>query len=587
MKLRRAGWLRGFRVDGVDEPRISAYKVASYVDGALPFIEDSDTSNLVTNTIISTNKRELNYFHRGWSLGATRTISPWTSSRIAANDQPNPEGMWFTRMTKTKRVKLEVLLEDLIPAPEFAASIEEALGHPTTAEKYLGLNSNAKLLHRGDVLPLEIEIGSSIALSSADLKSVQSSEIKENEFVNISQFSTTKDTIVAITGADLNLTYNQWATINDLTSNTLWQRIAVNKVISTIDLLPSHLRTQLSELYAQRACYIPPCVVGPVHTSYKAYDDTKHASRIISSIKIRCSYFIEILAITYSDGVTTTKHGGGGHVGSEFEFTLATDEHITEMLIWIEGEWLFGLQFVTNTGRCSGQYGIHYGPPIVARCKGGVLVGFLSHTKLHPEYKEMYHNVQGIWRRDLISKVPKEDDIYSDYFGDKGRSHGRTFNDRVFVGNSTSIRISSVEVWSGEFIDRIQVCHYRYSFVHGHSPKETLLPYKFTYTETADGQESTSTARHGGPGGSYHRFALENGEQVVTVSGRHEATCITQLCFVTNRGRTSEVFGGGRGQSFSALAPRDNDGNYFRLQYICGKSNDVSLTGIMFVWTPC
>ncbi|CAE6473792.1 unnamed protein product [Rhizoctonia solani] len=169
--LRRAGWLRGFRVDGVDEPRISAYKVASYVDGALPFIEDSDTSNLVTNTIISTNKRELNYFHRGWSLGATRTISPWTSSRIAANDQPNPEGMWFTRITKTKRVKLEVQLEDLIPAPEFEASIEEALEHPTTAEKFQGVY---RVLSRwGDVVPLEIEIGSSIALSGADLKPIQ------------------------------------------------------------------------------------------------------------------------------------------------------------------------------------------------------------------------------------------------------------------------------------------------------------------------------------------------------------------------------------------------------------------------------
>ncbi|CAE7186673.1 unnamed protein product [Rhizoctonia solani] len=464
--------------------------------------------------------------------------------------------MWFTRITKTKRVKLEVQLEDLIPAPEFEASIEEALEHPTTAEKFQGVY---RVLSRwGDVVPLEIEIGSSIALSGADLKPIQ--EIDERGFDNISQFSTIKNMMVTITGADVNLTYSQWAAIKDLASNTQWQRVAVNKVTPTVNLLPSHLRARLSGLYAKQLCYIPPGGVGPANVlyAYQTYDDTKHASRTISSITIRCSYFIEVLAITYSDGLTTTKHGGGGHVGVEYEFALATGEHIIEMLIWVEGDWLFGLQFVTNLGRCSDQYGIQFGPPIVARCKGGILVGFLSHTKLHPEYKEMYHKVQGIWRCDLLPRIPKEDDVYSEYFGDKNRN-GRAFNDRVLVGNSTSIHISSVEVWSGEFIDRIQ----------------------FTYTEIVDGREFKSTAQHGGPGGSYHRFALENGEQIVTVSGKHEAACITQLCFVTNRGRTSEVFGGGKGQSLSALAPRDKDGNCFRLQYICGKSNDVSLTGII------
>ncbi|KDN36063.1 hypothetical protein RSAG8_11085, partial [Rhizoctonia solani AG-8 WAC10335] len=533
--LRRAGWLHGFRVDGVDEPRISAHKVASYVDGAAPFIEDSDTSNLLTDIIISKNERELNYSHRGWSLCATRTISPWTSSRIAANNQPNPVGSWYTRITKTKRIRVEVLLEDLVPAPEFEAAIEEALGHATTFKKFQAVYH---VLRRwGDVVPLEIEIGSSIALSSTHLDRVQ--------------------------GADLNLTYDQWAAIN--ASNTQWQRIAISKVAPTINLLSDDLQTRLSELYAQRLCYIPPEGAGPVNQHYRTYDDNQHASGTISSIKIRCSYVVELISITYSDGITTTKHGGGGHVGAEYEFTLTTGEHIIEMLIWIEGEWLCGLQFVTSRGRCSDQYGIHYGMPRVARRRGGILAGFLSHTKLHPEFKELYHNVQGIWRRDLILRVPKQDVVYSEYFGDRNRN-GRAFNDRTLVGNSTSIHISSVEVWSGEFIDSIQ----------------------FNYTDTVDGCEcKSSTTRRGGPGGPYHRFVLEDGEHIVTVSGRHEASCIIQLCFGTNRGRTSEVFGGGKGQPFSALAPRDEGGNYFRLQYICGKSNEASLTGVMFVWTPC
>ncbi|KAG8697233.1 hypothetical protein FRC11_000168, partial [Ceratobasidium sp. 423] len=226
---------------------------------------------------------------------------------------------------------------------------------------------------------------------------------------------------------------------------------------------------------------------------------------------------------TYSDGTVSSKHGGGGHIGTEYEFTLAIGEHISEMLIWIEGDWLFGLQFITTTGRCSPQYGVHWGIPSVARPRGGVLVGFLSHTKLHPQYKEMFHGVQGIWRYDLVPRVPKEDDVYSEYFGDKNQN-GRNFNDRVLVGNSSSIRISSVEVWSGEFIDSIQ----------------------FTYTDNEGGRElKSSTLRHGGPGGSFHQFVLEDGEHIVTISGRQEVNHITQLCFGTNRGRTSEVFGGG------------------------------------------
>ncbi|CAE6439774.1 unnamed protein product [Rhizoctonia solani] len=561
--LRKAGWLRGFRVDGVDGPRISAHKVASCVDGATPVIDDSDTSDLSTNIFISKSQRELNYSHRGWSLGAIRTISPWTSSRIAANNQPNQAGTWYTRIIKSKRVRVEVLLEDLTAAPEFEAAIQEALELPTVFEKFQAVYH--ALNRWGDVIPLEIELGSSIALSSAQLDRVQSSEINERSFDNISQFSNIKNSTVTITGADLTLTYDQWATINDLASNTWWQRITINKVVPTTNLLSGDLQTRLSGLYAQRLCCLPSDGVGPVNQNYRTYDDDQHASKTISSIKIRCSYYIELLSITYSDGLTSTKHGGGGHVGAEYEFTLATGEHIIEMLIWIFGEWLRGLQFVTNMGRCSDQYGIHDGTPTVSRCKGGILVGFLSHTKLHPEYQEMYHNVQGIWRRDLVPRVPKEEDVYSDYFGDRSQS-GRAFNDRILVGNSASIHISSVEVWSGEWIDGI----------------------RFNYTDTVDGCEhKSSSVRRGGPGGPYHRFALEDGEHIVTISGRHEASCVTQLCFVTNRGRTSEVFGSGKGQPFSALAPGDKHGNYFRLQYICGKSNEAALTGVMFIWTPC
>ncbi|CAE6335811.1 unnamed protein product [Rhizoctonia solani] len=458
--LRSLGWLCGFRVDDVDEPELSARQIAMCVDGARPSFKEVD--NISTEIITTHTIRESNYAHCGWSIGAIGTISPWTASRIAATNQQNKAGTYYTRLTKTKRLKIQVSLEDLAPAPEFEAAIEEALGLSTTFEKFQAIY---RVLDR---------------------------------WVDDSQ----------------------------------QQLIKVSKVARTISLLSGELQMQLSDLYTQRLSYVPPYTIGPIHYWYRTYDDNEYSSKTILSITIRSSDYIELLSVTYSDGTTSLKHGGSGHVGTEYKFALAPGEHITEMLTWIEGDWVHGLQFITNMGRCSAQYGAHHGAPTISRPRGGVLVGFSSQTKLHPEYKEMFTGLQGIWRHDIIPRAPKEDDVFSEYFGDK-RQNGRIFNDRVLVRNSGSIRISGVEVWSGVFIDGI----------------------RFTYTDNKDGREiKSSTVQRGRPGGSFHRFDLEDGEHIVTVSGR-----------------ASEVFGGGKGQSFSSLAPRDRNGNSFRLLYICGK----------------
>ncbi|CAE7157632.1 unnamed protein product [Rhizoctonia solani] len=562
---RNIGWLRGFRIDDIRGPKISPHQIATCVEGKNPSIEEE---NLSTEIIATTSLRQANCAHHGWSIDAITTVCPWAASRVAARNQHNPEGTWYTRLIKTKGLKIEVFLEDLTPVPLFEAAVEEALNQPTLFDKfqaiYRVLDRCWSNTARGDVVPLEIEVGSSIALTGDRVICVQPPELSEHNGRNVAArlSSLAHATAVTIIGTNANMTFDQWAAQS---RTEHWERIAVNRVVPTIALLSSRLQARLSALYAQRLSYVPLDGIGAIDHRHRTYDDNQHASRTISSIKIRSSNYIELLSITYSDGTTSSKHGGNGHVGIEYEFKLAAGEHISEMLIWVEGDWLVGLQFITTTGRCSPQYGVHFGVPTVARCKGGILVGFLSHTRLHPSHKEMFGGVQGIWRRDLISRVPKDDDVHSEYFGDKNQN-GTVFNDRVLVGNSTSISISSVDIWSGECIDGIQ----------------------FTYTDTIDGCEhKSSTTRRGGPGGPCHRFTLEDGEHIVTISGRHEVSRITQLCFGTNRGRTSEVFGGGRGQTFSSLAPRDSDGNYFRLHYICGKSNEASITGIMFVWTPC
>ncbi|CAE6455356.1 unnamed protein product, partial [Rhizoctonia solani] len=169
--LRRAKWLRGFRIDNVHGPQVAIQQVASCVDRATPLIEEM--SDISTEIIVTSTERETNYVHCGWSIGAVRTVSPWTSSRIAANNQlePDAEGTWYTRMTRSKRFKIQTLLEDLAPVPEFEAAIEEALRQPTIYEKFQAVYR--ALARWGDVLPLEIELGSSLALSDSDMDRVQ------------------------------------------------------------------------------------------------------------------------------------------------------------------------------------------------------------------------------------------------------------------------------------------------------------------------------------------------------------------------------------------------------------------------------
>ncbi|CAE6405255.1 unnamed protein product [Rhizoctonia solani] len=447
--LQKAGWLHGLRMDDICGPRVSARQVASYVDGATVFIEY--TNELSTETIVTSTKRETNYVHRGWSMGAIATVSPWTLSRIAARNQPNAEGTWYTKLTKAKRLKVEVKLEDLAGVPEFEAAIENALKQPTTFEKFQAIY---RTLDRwGDVVPLEIEIGSSLAMTDTKIDHLQFPETGERNFNSTARLS-------AIKIADITVV------------------VCVQQYIRDIDAYRYY---------------------------HKTYDDNQHSLKTISSVMIRFSDFIELLTATYSDSTISSKHGGSGHVGTGHKFMLATDEHIAEMFIWRHDEWIRGFQFITSMGQCSPQYGTHDGLPTIARSRGGVLAGFLIHTRNHSQHGQMYSDVQGVWRHDLIPRVLKEDDVYSDYLGD---SNGRAFNDRVLVGNSNSVRATSVEIRSGDCIDSIQ----------------------FTYVDVIDGREyKFMTPRHGGPGGSPHQFVLEDGEHIVTVSGWHGEQRITQL----------------------------------------------------------
>ncbi|CAE6475132.1 unnamed protein product [Rhizoctonia solani] len=538
----------------MDGPQLTTSQVASYKDGSTPLIEE--TNSIITEVVTTRNKRESNFVHHGWSGGAVATLSPWMSSRIHATNRHNPVGTWITRRTLAQRLTARVLAEDLVPAPEFKTAIEEALSHSTRFEKFQAVYC---VLNRwGDVIPLEIELGISLSLTDTEANFAQfPAATSYNSLTNASK---TKTANIIQKGAanSVGCEDGMWTT-TDVPSSQ-WKLIRVTAVVPTLNLLSTDTRTRLSDLHDELLAYVPPLTIDIVHSECTIHDDMVNAAKTISQVGIRYGHHIVALSVTYLDGVTS---GDGGDVGMAGTFTLTEGEHIAEIMTCASDEWLHAIQFITNKGRCSAIYGWFQGTPTVSRSEGGVLAGFSMRTKKHPQHGYMVTEANGIWRHDLIPRTPKESDVYSDYFGAKNQ-HGQGFNDRALIGNSSSIHITCVEVRA-----------------HGE-----IHSIEFTYTDTRNGKNRKFKApRHGGSHGPYYRFDLGEGEHIVSVTGKYNDNWLTHLCFGTNLGRTSEVYGGGGGESFSARAPLGENGKSMRLQYVLGRCG-LGLNGVMFAWTP-
>ncbi|CAE6445009.1 unnamed protein product [Rhizoctonia solani] len=500
--LKNNGWLCGFRVNNIDEPQASTRQVASYVDGAAPLIEEKN--NLFTE-----------------STGAVATISPWISSRIDAINRHIPSGTWITRRAMVQRLRVRTLLQDLAPMPDFEGAIEEALSRSTRFEKFQAVYH---VLDRwGDVVPLEIEIGSSLSLTDTE--------------VNFAQGA------VAHAGWD----DGTWITID--VPGSKWESIRIIAVAPTLSLLSENIQTRLTDLHNERIAYVPPLTIDPINWPFKIHDGTKDASRMISKVDIRSGDVVVSLSVTYLDGMASGCGGNRGGIEQTFILTEGSREHIVELLTCADHEWLHAIQFITNTGRCSAIYGKLQGTPLISRSEGGVLTGFSISAKQHVDWDYGITGINGIWRHDIIPRAPKEADVYSDFIYAENQ-YGKGFNDRALIGNSNSIYITCVEVRA-----------------HG-----DIHSIEFTYADARDSKNRKFKApRHGGSHGPYYRFDLEKGEHIVSVTGKYSVHWFTQLCFGTNLGRTSDVYGHGAGQSFSVRAPLGEDGKSMRLQYVIGR----------------
>ncbi|EUC55859.1 hypothetical protein RSOL_141900, partial [Rhizoctonia solani AG-3 Rhs1AP] len=148
--LQNIGYLRGIRVDNNEGPQNLTRQVAEYAGDEPPLVQE--INDFVTESIATKTEREANYIHSGWSIDATSAISPWTSSRIAANNQPNAEGAWITRRTLVQRFRLRISPGDLVAIPEFKTEIEVALDKPTVFQQFEAVY---RARHKwGDVVPL-------------------------------------------------------------------------------------------------------------------------------------------------------------------------------------------------------------------------------------------------------------------------------------------------------------------------------------------------------------------------------------------------------------------------------------------------
>jgi hypothetical protein len=64
------------------------------------------------------------------------------------------------------------------------------------------------------------------------------------------------------------------------------------------------------------------------------------------------------------------------------------------MLTCADDDWLRGMQFITNKGRCSAIYGVLEGTPIIVKSKGGVLAGLSVTSRKHPQWDYLVTSVR-------------------------------------------------------------------------------------------------------------------------------------------------------------------------------------------------
>ncbi|KAI0086012.1 hypothetical protein BDY19DRAFT_374074 [Irpex rosettiformis] len=110
-------------------------------------------------------------------------------------------------------------------------------------------------------------------------------------------------------------------------------------------------------------------------------DNSASADRkVVRRLQIRSGARIDGLALDFTDGTSTSWHGGQG--GSYNTYALETGEDFTSIRVCADETYINGLQFITSKGRESPWYGSRSGTSSSWELDGRALAGFMGSTTL-------------------------------------------------------------------------------------------------------------------------------------------------------------------------------------------------------------
>ncbi|KAF8668393.1 carbohydrate binding [Rhizoctonia solani] len=542
------GYLSGVRIDSNEGPRPSSYRAAQCISARSPHTRE--TNNIDSDFITTQNTRETNYVHKGWSLSALLASdkSPWAISRIARNHQMSSCIRSSTKYFLIQKLRIDLSAEDLSPTAELDKAFREALERPSLFERSEAVYQIFE--QWGDVIPLVFDMGVSLAVT--DLESV-AKNVTDRSYLGLQQLLMSASARPSTQGGDpttLQSENNVKEWLRRPVPPYQWERVRVIKVTHLTTILSKELQFRLNQLYRSLVTY-HPVTTQAITSDGTSFDGTSHAYNTISKIAFHSDgSYIKSISVKYITEDSPVTYGSNKTPNNEF--TLTAGDYVTDIVLWKDQKGVCGLQLNTSNGITSQHFGSDDGTPTVLRSSGGCLSAF-----------------SGIVQSDIIHDLRASSGLggdreFSKYYGGVA---GTPFSDWPFVKQSDTARIKSIRVKCGKYIDGIEVTY------------EDFIPGGY-------GTESRKADYHGGldSGGKEHIFVLASDEDIVAVLGRYKKY-IFQLCFVTNKGRTSDIFGGGDGEDFRCQAPATGDGKATRLQYICGKSGDW-LNGILLAWAP-
>ncbi|KAG8793427.1 hypothetical protein FRC12_002802 [Ceratobasidium sp. 428] len=326
-----------------------------------------------------------------------------------------------------------------------------------------------KVLARwGDVVPLVYEFGTSLTTTDIEKNTEEVMcviyTILETLTCNLAKLV---DFVVEVIKAGKNIYYlptnpilqggkgqgTPEGGINNWMSQELegpdWRIVRVMRVVSTIDLLDHELQQQLASLYASVLSFDPPLLDGKTDI-YPTWDDTPHAMKAMSKVVVRCGIRICGLSAAYRDGSQSNSYG---LTGTEHVFEPNTGEYITDVVVWVNDDYISAIQFVTTTGRFSPIYGGYLGVPKILSSAGGVLAGFSGRMTKPRDNQDTVGRVQTVWRHDITHSFSLAGNRQTTYIGGAG---GQPLNDWPFIGSPHSTYISQVDIWCRNGIAGIQ-----------------------------------------------------------------------------------------------------------------------------------